>query len=113
MTNVEIIGLCMGLSLLTVMLSGAFWAWRKDVKQWNKGVCDSCNEGVWESTACDSGGCSLWNCTNCKTSWWESGYGSKVALQGDQAELAIRSMKIKKLRENLGNSPNITTFVVW
>ena len=110
MSTVEIIGLCMGIFILLVMLIGAFITSIKDKKKWNKGVCDSCYDGVWISTACDSGGCSLWNCTNCGTSWWESGYGSKKELNPDASQELIRSMKLKKLRRKIGNSSNITTF---
>jgi len=112
MTTLEIIGFSFGIALLLFMVSGAFWVWIKDVKRWNKGVCNSCYSGVWTSSACDSGGCSLYECSNCGTSWWESGYGSKVQLDPNNSEEIIRSIKLKKLRKKLGNSPNITTFVV-
>lgn len=101
MTHLEVIGIGFGITVLIVGVSGALVAWLKDRKQWNKGVCGSCYGGVWKSTACDSGGNGLFECTNCGTSWWESGYGSKVELNPDTSQDIIRAMKLKKLRKNL------------
>lgn len=95
-----VLGLIIGLTLSTIMLSGTIWAWRQDVKGWNHGICDKCYGGVWESTCCDSGGNSSFKCTNCGFSWWESGYAKKIELNPKQAELAIRSIKLKRIRNN-------------
>lgn len=89
----------MGGGLLLFMCGGAIWAWRDDVKKWNKGICPHCNKGVWKSYSCDSGGNSAYECTHCGISWWESGYGSKIELNPNDPQ--VRRMKMNNIRNRM------------